>query len=71
MMKHILPVVLMLSSLSAHATEQSPVPWENIPLGTDTFLTFNGSLRERYEWTDQRDLGLVEAGVMTHSCSVC
>lgn len=37
----------------------APSPsWKNIDLGDNRLLSFDGSLRERYEWTDRRDLGV-------------
>lgn len=35
--------------------EESPA-WKQIALTDNTVLSFDGSLRERYEWSDQRDL---------------
>jgi hypothetical protein len=52
MKKYILSTFGMLITLPVTAAE----PWQNIALGSSTSLTFDGSLRERYEWTDQRDL---------------
>ncbi|QVV82538.1 alginate export family protein, partial [Serratia marcescens] len=56
MMKRTLPALLLFSSLPALAAEPAASPWKNIPLGDAATLSFDGSLRERYEWTDQRDL---------------
>ncbi|AGE19034.1 TPA: alginate export family protein [Serratia marcescens] len=56
MMKRTLPALLLFSTLPALAAEPAASPWKNIPLGDAATLSFDGSLRERYEWTDQRDL---------------
>lgn len=55
MMKHTLPALLLFSTPRPGGGARR-VPLENIPLGDAATLSFDGSLRERYEWTDQRDL---------------
>ena len=57
-MKLFYPLLLALSFSCSATLPASPQAWKNITAGENTTLSFDGSLRERYEWTDHRDLGL-------------
>lgn len=61
-MTRAIPAILPLLALSTQAAEPPQPPWKNIALGDNATLSFDGSLRERYEWSDQRDLGVNGGG---------
>jgi hypothetical protein len=66
MNKKILCINLLLYLFSAAVSAKPPpaadVAWKNIKLTDQLTLSFDGSLRGRYEWTNTRNLGLNGAG---------
>lgn len=61
-MKSLLPIAFLLTSGPVYCAESTTPAWKNMPLGEGATLSIDGSLRERYEWTDQRDLGISGGG---------